>query len=307
MTELNADIIDRVRQTCQENAGAAAEVLAELIRSDQVALQARTPTTLDSDEMAGALSGPGIVLLFQSSGGSGAAVVMPASLGLLSGRLAEADNRARAELDPVAESLAGLLWPSDLGVRAIGGIWADDLHQTLLAAQPDEQAAVIPLEIAAGDGQGALYAIWPLAAGATLVAVADPGTEGTSAGDTPSESAATKADAAPLHDVPRAAGASHDRFDRLPAYIRSLLRIRVPVSVVLAGKKQSVGKILELVPGSLIQFDKSCDELLELCVGGRTVADGEAVKVGDKFGVRVNAIVLPRERYKRLQRERSQG
>jgi flagellar motor switch/type III secretory pathway protein FliN len=303
MTEPTADIIDRVRQTCQENAGPAADVLAELIRSEDVALQPRTPTTLDSDEMAGAMSGPGIVLLFQSSGGSGAAVVLPASLGLLSGRLAAAENRARAELDPVAQSLAGLLWPSDLGVRAVGGIWADDLHQTLWSAQPNEQSAVIPLEITAGDGQGALYAIWPLAGAATLLSGVNPPSQSASAGDTPPESTAANAGAAPVHDVPHAAGASHDRLDRLPAYICSLLRIRVPVSVVLAGKKQSVGKILELVPGSLIQFDKSCDELLELCVGGRIVADGEAVKVGDKFGVRVNAIVLPKERYKRLQRE----
>lgn len=86
----------------------------------------------------------------------------------------------------------------------------------------------------------------------------------------------------------------------LPPYARSLLRIKVPVVVTLARKTQSVGKILELGPGSIIQFDKSCEEMLDLEVGGRPVATGEAVKVGDKFGLRINSIVLPDERFRRV-------
>jgi hypothetical protein len=37
--------------------------------------------------------------------------------------------------------------------------------------------------------------------------------------------------------------------------------------------------------------------MLQLEVSGRPVATGEAVKVGDKFGLRVNSIVLPEERF----------
>ena len=32
-------------------------------------------------------------------------------------------------------------------------------------------------------------------------------------------------------------------------------------------------------------------------IGGLSVATGEAVKVGDKFGLRVNAMILPEERF----------
>ena len=87
-------------------------------------------------------------------------------------------------------------------------------------------------------------------------------------------------------------------FSVLPNYSRSLLRIKVPVTVKLAAKKQPVGKIVELVPGSIIQFSKSCDEMLELEVSGRTVAHGECVKVGEKFGLRITSLVLPGERFK---------
>jgi flagellar motor switch/type III secretory pathway protein FliN len=48
---------------------------------------------------------------------------------------------------------------------------------------------------------------------------------------------------------------------------------------------------VELGPGSIIKFDKTCDELLELSIGNRTVARGEAVKVGDKFGLRISGLV----------------
>lgn len=85
--------------------------------------------------------------------------------------------------------------------------------------------------------------------------------------------------------------------DYLPSYGRSLLRVRVPVMVSLAHQKQAVGKIIELVPGSIIQFSKPCDEMLELEVGGRRVALGECVKVGDKFGLRITSFIMPDERF----------
>ena len=86
----------------------------------------------------------------------------------------------------------------------------------------------------------------------------------------------------------------------LPPYSRSLLKIKVPVTVTLASTKQSVGQIMELIPGTILQFEKMCDEPLGLEVGGQRVAEGETVKVGDKFGLRVTSIVLPDERFARV-------
>ncbi len=77
----------------------------------------------------------------------------------------------------------------------------------------------------------------------------------------------------------------------LPTYARGLLQIRVPVRVTLASQRKSVQEILELGPGSIVKFEKTCEEPLELSVGGRTIAEGEVVKVGDKFGVRISGLV----------------
>jgi len=84
----------------------------------------------------------------------------------------------------------------------------------------------------------------------------------------------------------------------LPPYAQSLLKIKVPVMVTLAERKETLAQILELSPGSIIQFDKSCEQMLDLSVAGRKVAVGEAVKVGDKFGLKVSSVVLPGERFK---------
>ena len=86
----------------------------------------------------------------------------------------------------------------------------------------------------------------------------------------------------------------------LPVYLRSLLKIQVPVTVTLSTKRQPVRNILELVPGAILQFDKLCDETLSLEVGGHPVAEGETVKVGDKFGLRLTSMVLPEERFQAI-------
>ena len=55
------------------------------------------------------------------------------------------------------------------------------------------------------------------------------------------------------------------------------------------------------MPGSIIQFEKLCDEMLTLEVGNHRVAEGETVKVGDKFGLRVTSMVMPDERFHPVQ------
>lgn len=92
---------------------------------------------------------------------------------------------------------------------------------------------------------------------------------------------------------------------KLPPYTRSLLKVSVPVSVTLATKRQSVREVIELVPGSLISFEKPCDEPLELAVNQRPLARGEAVKVGDRFGIRIAEIILPEERFQAVKPEAS--
>lgn len=87
------------------------------------------------------------------------------------------------------------------------------------------------------------------------------------------------------------------RLAKLPPYARSLLRIRVPVLVTLATTRLPVARVVEMAPGTILHLHKPCDEPLTLCVGGCEIAVGETVKVGEKFGLRISSMLMPRERF----------
>jgi flagellar motor switch protein FliN/FliY len=74
-----------------------------------------------------------------------------------------------------------------------------------------------------------------------------------------------------------------------PTISSGLLKIRVPIRVTLASQRKTIQEIVELGPGSIVKFEKTCDEPLELSVGDLPFATGEVVKVGDKFGLRLGA------------------
>lgn len=87
------------------------------------------------------------------------------------------------------------------------------------------------------------------------------------------------------------ANASGVTGSRAATYAHSLLQISVPVHVKLASQRTSIQEIIELGPGSIVKFEKTCDQPLELVVGDRTIAEGEVIKIGDKFGVRIRGLV----------------
>ncbi len=80
---------------------------------------------------------------------------------------------------------------------------------------------------------------------------------------------------------------------KLPPHARSLLKLKVPVVATLASKKEPISEIVRLVPGTIIHFAKSCNEVLELEVGNARLAVGEAVSVDDKYGLRITSMHLP--------------
>jgi flagellar motor switch/type III secretory pathway protein FliN len=114
----------------------------------------------------------------------------------------------------------------------------------------------------------------------------------------------TKPPSGPL-PPPRPEAGLAERIAHLPAYTRSLLRIEVPVVVTLAASELAVNRILELGPGTLLHFKKPYDEPLTLSVGNCEIAVGDAVKVGEKFGLRITSMVLPQEKFEPLRSKRS--
>lgn len=80
-------------------------------------------------------------------------------------------------------------------------------------------------------------------------------------------------------------------------YCKSFLRIEVPLVVSLATKRMAIDQVINLVPGMIIQFDKPCTSPMSVEIDDQPIADGEVVKIGDKFGVRISQISPVEERF----------
>jgi flagellar motor switch protein FliN/FliY len=74
------------------------------------------------------------------------------------------------------------------------------------------------------------------------------------------------------------------------AELSRIMRMEVPVIVKLAERKLPMSEVLRLGVGSIIEFVKSNDEPLQLMISNKTIAIGEAVKVGENFGLRIKQV-----------------
>ena len=66
-----------------------------------------------------------------------------------------------------------------------------------------------------------------------------------------------------------------------------LLDVPLLLSVELGRCRMAVSEVLRLGPGSVVELQKSAGEPLDIYVNERLVARGEAVMVGERYGVRI--------------------
>ncbi|UCE62143.1 MAG: FliM/FliN family flagellar motor switch protein [Phycisphaerales bacterium] len=93
---------------------------------------------------------------------------------------------------------------------------------------------------------------------------------------------------APVKESPRST-ASPEKARAIPD-INRILHLEVPLSVTLAERLISIEMALEVRVGTIIEFEESFDEDLTLNVGKRPIAKGQAVKIGENFGIRVTRV-----------------
>ena len=86
----------------------------------------------------------------------------------------------------------------------------------------------------------------------------------------------------------------------MPTAPDAILQLKVPLIVTIAQRRASVEEVLALGPGAIFELAKPADERLELLVNNMPVGRGEAVKVGENFGVRITSIGSPRDRAEAL-------
>jgi flagellar motor switch protein FliN len=74
------------------------------------------------------------------------------------------------------------------------------------------------------------------------------------------------------------------------AELKRILRLQVPMIVKLAERRLTLTEVLRLGVGAIIEFSKSSEEPLELLVNNKPIAVGDAVKVGENFGLKITQI-----------------
>jgi flagellar motor switch protein FliN/FliY len=74
----------------------------------------------------------------------------------------------------------------------------------------------------------------------------------------------------------------------------ALLRdVEVELTLEIGRKRMRIADVVKLGPGRTVELDKLAGEPLELLVNGRIIGRGEAVVVGDRYGIRITEIVTP--------------
>lgn len=82
--------------------------------------------------------------------------------------------------------------------------------------------------------------------------------------------------------------------------VRTILQLEVPVIVQVGRLRMSLDDVLALQPGSILELEKPADDELSVLINNKPIGVGEAVKVGENFGLRLTQIGSARQRIEAL-------
>jgi flagellar motor switch protein FliN/FliY len=75
-----------------------------------------------------------------------------------------------------------------------------------------------------------------------------------------------------------------------------IMDVPLRLTVELGRATMTIGEIVALTPGSVVELDKLAGEPVDVVVNGRLIAKGEVVVVDESFGVRLTDVVSPAKR-----------
>ena len=73
--------------------------------------------------------------------------------------------------------------------------------------------------------------------------------------------------------------------------INFLLDIPLELTVEVGRRMMTMGELIDLLPGTIVELDRPAGEQLDILANGKLVARGEAVVVGDRYGIRILEVV----------------
>ncbi len=243
------------------------------------------PWQHDSDT-AQALVVPGIVVSFLLGEEGGYLVAIPETLPLPEW-IRHPDESQHSRLQTLALEWSYQLLPEEAQSGKSHAIHSQDLSMAIKWATPTAQAQMLPLRISGANDTSTFYVIGPVE---TLPMQAEPEEE--------YEQDAYETSGYNYREENLEAVSPHlpIETEELVNRVRRLLHLKVQVSVRLAEMKIELASLTNFCPGMLLVFPKSCDDLLDLYVNNQLYAQGEAVKIGEKFGLKINLVGAKKQR-----------
>jgi flagellar motor switch protein FliN/FliY len=89
-------------------------------------------------------------------------------------------------------------------------------------------------------------------------------------------------------------------FTGSPGNIDLIVDIPVRITVELGRTRKTIGEVLALGPGSVVELNKMAGEPVDVLVNGKLIARGEVVVIDESFGIRVTDIVSRAERIRSM-------
>lgn len=224
--------------------------------------------------------------------GAVVAVIVAPALGKAMGVKADDEAGFAAAVAPVVEGLLQTFGTGEGEVstgRGIDGVQAirgrregGTLHAAGIFAGTTHVATLAICLGGAGDDPDPAPAA-PAAGGAVPVS-----------GDAPEATAAFPA-AAPSGGTGASTGVGGALGVEAARSLHLLREVELAVTAELGRAKMTVGQLLGLVPGSVIELDKAAGTPIDLLVNGTIIARGEVVVIDEEFGVRISEIVDGRD------------
>jgi flagellar motor switch protein FliN/FliY len=282
-----------VAAACRDHAAALAEAFNRCFdRADTL-----TPgDSLVWDNPPEALTGPGLAVRIGTTEG-GLVALIPASLPLPEWPVTP-DESQTSRLRTLALEWAAALLPDGETADVIEAEAVPDLAG-IAKTLTEQGTEAVPLSLA--EGSGTIYLLTPVTRLALLASRVEPAPADESL-ETRQPEPPLEPPADPQRDPYASPGRAFLPATDPPARHRLARLLNVPVQVVvrLAEKKIDMGQAIALAPGTLITFGKNCEDLLDLYVNNRLYCRGEAVKIGEHFGLKINEVGAVKRREERV-------
>ena len=82
--------------------------------------------------------------------------------------------------------------------------------------------------------------------------------------------------------------------------LKVLENIEVKLTVEVGSTEIKIRDLLRLNEGSVVELDRLAGDPLDILANGTTIAKGEVVMVGERFGIRFTEVADPEERVQNL-------